>query len=68
MQLGQLKADLLKKEEQLTALKKTSEITETELKTEIDKLKDQSKKDKEEFTKMLEKKSQVSSSKLRRTF
>ncbi|KAF7686193.1 cingulin isoform X1 [Silurus meridionalis] len=49
--INEQKAELVKKEEELTCLRRSSQNKEQELKAEIDKLKDQSKKDKEELSK-----------------
>lgn len=51
---------MVKKEEELQTLKRTSQNKEQELEAEIDKLKVQSKKDKEELSKVIEKTQQVS--------
>ncbi|KAF4080397.1 hypothetical protein AMELA_G00170170 [Ameiurus melas] len=55
LKIDEQKAELVKKEEELRALKRTSQNKEQELEAEIDKLKDQSKMDKEELSKVLEK-------------
>ncbi|XP_053087413.1 cingulin isoform X1 [Pangasianodon hypophthalmus] len=55
LKIDEQKAELVKKEEELQSLKRTSQNKEQELEAEIDKLKDQSKKDKEEHSKVLEK-------------
>ncbi|KAI5607779.1 cingulin-like isoform X2, partial [Silurus asotus] len=52
--IDEQKAELVKKEEELTCLRRSSQNKEQELKAEINKLKDQSKKDKEELSKVLE--------------
>ncbi|XP_066530762.1 cingulin isoform X2 [Hoplias malabaricus] len=52
LKLAEQKAELVKKEEQLRSLKKTSEDKEKQLKAEIENLKDQSIKDKEELSKV----------------
>ncbi|XP_030645009.1 cingulin [Chanos chanos] len=53
-ELAKLKAELEDKEAELKSLKKAGEQREEELKSEIDRLVDQSKKDKEEITKAKE--------------
>ncbi|XP_017337215.1 cingulin isoform X2 [Ictalurus punctatus] len=58
LKIDEQKAELVKKGEELRALKRTSQNKEQELEAEIDKLKDQSKMDREELSKVLEKKQQ----------
>lgn len=55
LKLEKQKAELIKKEEALRTVKSTSENKEEQLKAEIEKLKDQSNKHKEELAKVLEK-------------
>ncbi|XP_076865751.1 cingulin isoform X3 [Brachyhypopomus gauderio] len=54
LKLAEQKAELTKKEEELRSVKKTNEDKEWELKAEIERLTDQSKKNKEELAKVLE--------------
>uniref|UniRef100_A0A673LH06 Cingulin n=1 Tax=Sinocyclocheilus rhinocerous TaxID=307959 RepID=A0A673LH06_9TELE len=56
------KAEAAKREEELKSVSRANENREKELKAEIDRLIDQSKKDKEELTKALEKTQQTSTS------
>jgi len=58
-QVEKQKAEAAKKEEELKSVTRANEKQEKELKAEIDGLKDQLKKDKEELAKALEKTQQV---------
>ncbi|KAK2864480.1 hypothetical protein Q7C36_003634 [Tachysurus vachellii] len=55
LKIDEQNAELVKKEEELRALKRTSRDKEKELEAEVEKLKDQAKKDKEELSKELQK-------------
>lgn len=57
--LDRQKAEMVKKEEELKSVARTNEEREKKLQMQIDGLKEQSKKDKEELVKALEKTPQV---------
>lgn len=58
-ELEKQKAEALKKQEELKSATRANEKRENELKAEVDRLINQSKKDKEELTKAMEKTQQV---------
>lgn len=68
VKLDEQKAELVKKEEELQSLQRANQKKEQELKAEIVQLKEQSKKDKEELSKVLEKTQQVSRFYLKKIF
>lgn len=59
VKIDEQNTELVKKEEELRALKRTSRDKEKELEAEIEKLKDQAKQDKEQLSKELQKTQQV---------
>ncbi|GAA6080373.1 cingulin isoform X2, partial [Tachysurus ichikawai] len=60
VKIDEQNTELVKKEEELRALKRTSRDKEKELEAEIEKLKDQAKQDKEQLSKELQKTQQLS--------